>query len=176
MSWGKLCFFLTTPFIISLALCINFSFLYYCIFLIKRSWRSYKNQQFWPGVFSRPAINRGPALINQMQFSVIFSGWFIITRPRRLGGSLSARAGRFFPSSCPWIFEDDCCTYITQSCSIVVPYILLCSIHPKVMPVFFEIFEIPIENNILFLVSPNSAVQCKKSHILATGPCYLYRK
>ena len=96
-----------------------------------------------------------------MQFSVIFSGWLIVTCPRRPRGSLSGLAGRFFPSSCPWISEDDYCMYVAQSCNIMVPYILLCNIHPKVMPVFFlwVFIEIPIENNVLFLVSPNSAVQ-----------------
>ena len=45
----------------------------------------FKNWRYWiwPAVLSRPAF------INDMQFSVIFSGWFIITDPRRPRGSLS---------------------------------------------------------------------------------------
>ena len=61
----------------------------YRIFSIKRPQRLFKIRQFWPGVFSRPAFNRGPAFINEMRFSAIFPGWFIITDPRKPRGSLS---------------------------------------------------------------------------------------
>ncbi len=42
--------------------------------------------QTWPGkpgVYLKPAFNRGPVFINEVQSFVIFSGWFIITYPSR---------------------------------------------------------------------------------------------
>ena len=65
------------------------SFLACRIFSIKRPRRLFKIRQFSPGVFSRPAFNRGPAFINEMRFSAIFPGLFIITDPRKPRGSLS---------------------------------------------------------------------------------------
>ena len=65
------------------------SFLAYLFFSIKRPRRLFKIRQFSPGVFSRPALNRGPAFVNEMRFSAIFQGLFIITDPRKLRCSLS---------------------------------------------------------------------------------------
>ena len=76
-----------------------------------------------------------------MQFSVIFPVDLLLPILGDPGGSLSGGRGElFFPLSFTWIFEDDTSTYsnIIQSCSIMVPYILLCIIHPTyVTPVIF---------------------------------------
>ena len=61
----------------------------YCILSIKHHWRLLKNWWFWPSLFSSRAFNQGLAFINEMQFSVTFSGWFIITDPQRPRSSLS---------------------------------------------------------------------------------------
>lgn len=132
----------------------------YRIFSIKRPRCLFRNRQFWPDAFWRSGFNRGTVLLMKCNFLSFFQEDLLFSDLRRPRGSLLGWDD-FFLSSCPWISEDDYCTYITQSCNIMVPYILLCNIHPEVMPVFFlwAFIEIPIENNILFLVSPNSAVQ-----------------
>ena len=68
---------------------ITFSCRSYRIFSIKCPRHLIKILNFWPGVFSRPVFNRGPAFTNEMRFPAIFPGRFIITDPRKPRGSLS---------------------------------------------------------------------------------------
>ena len=61
---------------------------------------SKKNRQFWPCVYLKPEFNWGLAFISEVQFSVIFSGWFIVTDIQRPKGSLSRQFLHFYG---PWL-------------------------------------------------------------------------
>ena len=65
-----------------------------------------------------------------MQLSVIFQVDLLLPIIGDPGTVCRVGGGGFFPLSCPWICYDDNRTYPTTSYSIMVLYILLCSIHP----------------------------------------------
>ena len=62
----------------------------YRIFSIKRPRRLFKTWPQGPGVYLKPAFNRGPAFINEVKFSS-FLGWCIISHSLRSVRSLSRR-------------------------------------------------------------------------------------
>ena len=60
----------------------------YRIFSIKRPRRLFKTWLQGPGVYLKPAFNRGPAFINEVKFSSLL-GCFIISHSLRSVRSLS---------------------------------------------------------------------------------------
>ena len=60
----------------------------YRVFSIKRTRRLFKTWPQGPGVYLKPAFNRGPAFINEVKFSS-FLGWCIISHSLRSVRSLS---------------------------------------------------------------------------------------
>ena len=75
----------------------------YRIFSIRRPGRLFKTWPQGPGVYLKPAFNRGLAFINEVKFSS-FLGWWIISH------SLSVKAGRFLPWTRP-----DMSLYLTHT-------------------------------------------------------------
>ena len=81
----------------------------YRVFSIKRPRRLFQTWPGGPGVYFKPAFNRGPAFIKEVFFSAIISSFNIYYHLSSEAQAKLVKTGQFFPSpnltKLPWDFR-----------------------------------------------------------------------